>query len=207
MIIQFEMVPPQRSRGEIWMRELRKDLVKSTEAENQTAAERGDNGNEWDCSRKPSSKASAQDNSDNDSINKGESSYDVENEKLLERDARYPERKDSGKGKKDPGQNEHERNIQRRRWDEVEMAIKRTDENSDTGRSDSRVRKASDSNKHDFLVDIETNFRNESGEGKIKVLDASAENGTRSSYRDDREDGSERGRSRKNWKCKMRKIG
>lgn len=42
MIIQFEMVPPQRSRGEIWMRELRRDLVKSTEAENQTAAERED---------------------------------------------------------------------------------------------------------------------------------------------------------------------
>lgn len=136
------------------------------------------NGNEWDCSRKPSSKASAQDNSDNESINKVESSYDAENEKLHGRDSRYPERKDSGKGKKDPGQNKHERNTQRRRCDEVEMAIKRTDENSHTGRSDSRVRKASDPNKHDFLVDIEADFRNESGEGKIKVLDASVENGT-----------------------------
>ncbi|KAG6528151.1 hypothetical protein ZIOFF_010300 [Zingiber officinale] len=161
--------------------------------ESNCSRKRRNDGNERDFSRKPSSKASAQDNSDNVNRNKVESSCDAENEKLHERDSRYPE-KDSGKGKNDPGQNEH---IQRRRWDEVEVAIKRTDEDSHTGRSDSQVRKASDSNKHDFLVDTETDFRNESGEGKIKVLDASDENGTRSSNRDDREGGSERGRS---WK-------
>ncbi|KAG6524331.1 hypothetical protein ZIOFF_014237 [Zingiber officinale] len=162
--------------------------------ESNCSRKRSNDGNEWDFSRKPSSKASAQDNSDNVNRSKVESSCDAENEKLHERDSRYPVRKDSGKGKNDPGQNEH---IQRRRWDEVEVAIKRTDEDNHTGRSDLQVRKASDSNKRDFLVDTETDFRNESGEGKIKVLDASDENGTRSSNRDDREGGSERGRS---WK-------
>ncbi|XP_042439564.1 N6-adenosine-methyltransferase non-catalytic subunit MTB-like [Zingiber officinale] len=161
-----------------------------------SSRKRRDDGYEWDPSRKPSSKASAHDSSDNKSRNKAESSYDDENEKLHERDSRYPERKDSDKEKKDQVQNEHERNTYRRRWDEVEVVTKRADEGSHTDRSDSRLRKASDSNKHDLQVDIETDFRNDSGEGKSKVLDSSGDKGSRSSNRDDRKDGSERGR---NW--------
>ncbi|CAD5170453.1 unnamed protein product [Musa acuminata subsp. malaccensis] len=153
-----------------------------------------DDGNEGEFPRKTSLKVSGHEISDNKTRNKADSSCDGENEKPHDRDSRYLERKESSRDKKDQGQNEQEKNPQRRRWDEVETSRK-ADESSHADRSDSRVRKASEHSKHELHGDRELDFRNDSGEGKSRVLDASGEKSSRSGNRDDRREDNLRGRS------------
>ncbi|WOL05809.1 methyltransferase-like protein 1 isoform X1 [Canna indica] len=159
-----------------------------------SSRKRKHDGSEWESLRKTSSKASGHDSSDSKTRSRVENSYDGENEKLHDRDSKFLERKESNKDKRDQVQNDQERNPQRRRWDEVEIT-KKVDESTHTERSDSRVRKASEHSNHELPVEADADFRNDSGEGKNRVLDDSGEMGGRSSNRSEWKEANERSRS------------
>ncbi|KAH7538079.1 hypothetical protein FEM48_Zijuj03G0161000 [Ziziphus jujuba var. spinosa] len=140
--------------------------------------------------RKMTSKISEHESSHSRSRSKEENSHDGEHEKVLDRESRHLDRRESGR-EKGHGSSEQTRSS-RRRWDESD-AVRKAEETY-YERGDSRSGKASD--KYESSRERNTSARNETSENKSRVLDSSSDRGVKSNNREERRADAERSKSK-----------
>ncbi|KAG2707712.1 hypothetical protein I3760_05G160300 [Carya illinoinensis] len=129
--------------------------------------------------RKMASKFSDHENSQSRSKSKEERSQDGELEKVVDRDSRYSERRESGR-EKGHGSSEEVRNS-RRKWDESDTVKKAEDTHSE--RADLTSGKASDP-KYESTRDRGMTTRNDPSESKSRGADSNSEKGIKSDNRE-----------------------
>ncbi|KAL5567957.1 hypothetical protein UlMin_024532 [Ulmus minor] len=140
--------------------------------------------------RKTTSKNLEHESSQSRSKMKEEKPHDAELEKMLDRDSKYSDKRESGR-EKGHGSSEHTRSS-RRRWDESDV---RKTEESNYERAESRSGKASDS-KSESSRDRNQSARIETSESKGRSIDSSSDRGAKSNYREERKPDAERTKSK-----------
>lgn len=140
--------------------------------------------------RKMTSKISEHESSHSRTKSKEENLHDGELEKVLDRDSKHSDRRESGR-EKGHGSSELTRSS-RRRWDESDVARKAEETYYD--RADSRSGKASD--KNESSRERNASARNETSENKSRGLDSSSDRGVKSNNREERRADVERSKSK-----------
>ncbi|KAF4356495.1 hypothetical protein F8388_026967 [Cannabis sativa] len=141
--------------------------------------------------KKVNSKSIDYDTSQSKSKSKEEKSNDIEPEKMLDRDSKYSDKRETGR-EKGHGSAEHSR-TSRRRWDETDV-VKKAEENI-SERADSKSGKASDP-KYESSRDKSASTRNESSDSRSRVTDSINERGNKSNTREDKKADTERSKSK-----------
>lgn len=141
--------------------------------------------------RKTASKFSEHEGSQSRIKSKEERSHDVEIEKVVDRDSRYSERRETGR-EKGHGSSEELRNS-RRKWDESDAGKKAEETFSE--RTELRDRKLSDP-KYESARERSVSARNEPSESKSRGVDSNSEKGMKSSNREERRADAERSKSK-----------
>lgn len=142
--------------------------------------------------RKIASKFSEFENSQSRNKSKEERSLDGELEKVVDRDSKYSERRESGR-EKGHGSSEEVRNS-RRKWDEPD-AVKKAEETY-SERADLRSGKGSDATKYESSRERSVVGRNEPSDSKIRGVDSNSEKGIKSNNKEERRADIERSRSK-----------
>ncbi|XP_024025395.1 methyltransferase-like protein 1 isoform X1 [Morus notabilis] len=141
--------------------------------------------------RKMTTKNPEHESSQSRSKVKEDKSHDGELEKMLDKDSKYSDRRESGR-EKSHGSSEHTRSS-RRRWDETEVVKKAEDNISE--RADLRSGKASDP-KYESSREKSASSRNETSESRSKGLDSNSDRGAKANNREERKADAERSKSR-----------